>query len=259
MTPFPPSPAQWGACSDRGSVRQINEDGFAAQPGAGVWAVADGMGGHARGDQASQRLVEEISSLNGADSLAAIIQNTRGAITRANDAIFAESLLHGAMMGSTVVCLVLHDAAYGLIWVGDSRGYLLRDGRLSQLTRDHSQVQALVDRGELTAREALDHPMRHVLTQAVGVEQTVRVDGITGETLAGDIFLLCSDGVYGALSDEEMQAVLTGAAPEEAASRLIAKCLETGADDNITALVVHPYPLTQTIAAAAAQSHEARP
>ena len=234
--------AQWAAFSDRGSVRAVNEDSFVANTSAGVWAVADGMGGHARGDRASQRIAEEICAIEPAADLAASMAETSAAVLRANHAILAESQTYGARMGSTVVCLVLHDGGYGLIWQGDSRCYLLRQGGLRQLTRDHTQVQDLVDRGALSAQEALSHPMSHVLTRAVGVEESMDMDRITGEIEAGDTFLLCSDGLYGTLSLGEIETLLSQYPPHEAATKLVARCLEVGADDNVTALVVQPMP-----------------
>ena len=253
QTPLTP---EWSACSDRGSVREANEDAFAARPEVGIWAVADGMGGHARGDWAAWRIVQEMGTIGGARGLEQLVESASSAISRANTAILAESHSHGAQMGSTVVCLAMRQARFGLLWAGDSRGYRLRDGALTRLTRDHTQPQALLDRGLITAEEALSHPLSHVLSRAVGVAEPLALEIVTGDILPDDVFLLCSDGLYGTMSDEELETILAHHAPGEGTKRLVARCLEIGANDNVTALVVRasaPVPA----AAATAQSHEA--
>lgn len=242
---------EWRACTDRGSVREVNEDSFAAMPESGIWVVADGMGGHERGDWASACVVEEIEAVAPDDQFNILLQNTSDAVHRANAAIYAESQTQGAHIGSTVVSLVISRRRFGIIWAGDSRAYLLRDHVLHQLTRDHTQVQALVDRGILAPEDASTHPMSHVLSKAVGVEEALELEGFADDMRSGDVFLLCSDGLYGTLAHAELQSIIEHYPPDECSQRLISRCLEIGAKDNVTAIVIHAQEPTQLVFASA--------
>jgi serine/threonine protein phosphatase PrpC len=226
------------ARTDTGRVRSANEDSFVEAPARGLWAVADGMGGHVNGARASKAVAESLlaTPLDGtfeADSL-----RVADAIHAANAKVHGESTAIGKPMGSTVAALLLRDESFAVLWAGDSRVYLLRDGALHRLTRDHTQVQELVDRGLLTPEEAVNHPMSHVITRAVGVQDALQVDAIADQPLAGDVFLLCSDGLYGVVSDEEIAAFLSAHRPAQACERLVELCLERGAPDNVTVIAV---------------------
>lgn len=227
------------ALTHEGRVRKNNEDSFCAQPERGLWAVADGMGGHENGEWASAEIAGSVERLPGADSFEDGCQAVAQAIHDANGRIWAEAQLRGIQMGSTVVALLLRDRHFAVLWVGDSRAYLLRGGTLYQLSRDHSQVQEMIDRGLLEADAAESHPMSHVLARAVGVMKTVEVDVIADEVEAGDVFLLCSDGLTGRVTDGEL-AELLGTTTDMAAltEELVRLTLERGAPDNVTVVTV---------------------
>ena len=166
-----------------------------------------------------------------APRLIAALQAGNGAIVRA-----ATSL--GAKMGTTVVVLHLAGDAVTGLWVGDSRIYRMRGGTLTQLTRDHSVVQEMVDRGQLTAAEAEDHPMAHVLNRAVGIEESLAWDGFEDRAQPGDSYLLCSDGLTKVLADAAIAARLAGGSPARAVEALVADTLAAGAPDNVSVIIV---------------------
>ena len=236
------------ALTDTGLVRPQNEDSHLSRPQQQLWVVADGMGGHEGGRFASQAIVEALAAAELPDGFEAAADALSAAVHAANQRVYATARDAGRMMGSTVVALLLRGDEFAVFWAGDSRAYLLRDDRLIQLTRDHSQVQDMLDRGLMSEADAADHPMRHVLTRAVGVQPTLEIDAIRDVVNKGDVFLLCSDGLHGVLSDEEITAILreqgVGAAPA-----LVAACLERGAPDNVTvALVSASEPTMLTLA-----------
>ena len=234
--------------SDVGRVRPGNEDSFFADPENGVFLVADGMGGHAAGEIASRMAAEMI----GPDVARAVAQGIGGRdlgdrivqlIEEANQAIRgrAHSEPDKSGMGTTVTLLVLSSRGrYRVGQVGDSRGYVFRDGRIGQVTRDHTLVQQQVEEGRLTTEQARSHPLSHILTRALGTEVRVHVDIYEGEARAGDVFLLCSDGLTGMLSDEDIAEILrsNGQDIEAAAEALIGAANAAGGQDNITALLV---------------------
>lgn len=237
----------WSARTDRGSVRDHNEDAFAALPEQGVWIVADGMGGHESGDWASQVITRSIGELPHTADFEVLLSACSDAIHRANSEIYAKGQERGAQIGSTVVGLVVSGGAFGVLWAGDSRAYLLRGGVLHQLTTDHTQVQALVDRGILPPEEAKTHPMAHVLAKAVGVEPTLELEGFTDSVQPGDTFLLCSDGLHGVLDDAEIQQLLMRGRFDESSDALVDRCLVVGARDNVTVVIVQAQEPTQLI------------
>lgn len=226
------------ARTHQGCVRDHNEDSHVARDGAGLWAVADGMGGHEGGDWASARIVASLGEIAPAGDLDAARAAAREAIATANQAILDEARQRGKQMGSTLVALLIADARYALLWVGDSRAYRLRDGAFAQLSRDHTQVQEMVARGILTAEQAAGHPMGHILSRAVGVQQEVAIDEVEGDVRPGDVFLLCSDGLHGVVDESEIAARLGRAAPGEALDQLIELALAAGAPDNVTAIAI---------------------
>ena len=222
-----------------GLIRAANEDGFCDRPGDGLWAVADGMGGHAHGDWASRTLVDALDAVVLPEMFDGAAHAVAGAIHAGNGQIWRESERRGQQMGSTVVALHVRERRFAILWVGDSRAYLLRDGVLHQISRDHTQVQEMVDRGLLAPHEASSHPRGHVLARAVGVGERLEVDVIVDDIEPGDVFLLCSDGLSGQVSDAELTAILVGGASKrDMVDRLIALTLERGAPDNVTVAVV---------------------
>lgn len=228
-----------------GRVRAINEDRWCARARDGLWAVADGMGGHAHGDWAANAVVQALEAVVVPAEAGSAIQAAADAVHSANRRIWAESQRRAQQMGSTVVALVVQDDRFAVIWVGDSRAYLLRGGVLHPLTRDHSQVQEMVDRGLIAPEEAVHHPRRNVLARAIGVGARLAVDVVTDAVEPGDLFLLCSDGLTGLVTDAELPALLAAGAGQDAADALVACALERGAPDNVTAVLVGLQEVTR--------------
>jgi len=227
-----------------GLVRAANEDAAIARDDASLWVVADGMGGHENGQWASRTLIDQFETLAlGIDPQtrgAAII----GALEAGNRAINAAAVAAGKQMGTTAVLLHCEADDVLLLWVGDSRIYRLRGARLEQLTRDHTLVQELVDRGSLAADEAESHPMSHVLSRAVGTEAALRYDSRTDKAQAGDRYLLCSDGLTKVVPEGTMATLLGQGSIDAAADRLIERTLSGGAPDNCTVVVLSAEEMT---------------
>jgi serine/threonine-protein phosphatase Stp1 len=220
-----------------GAVRTNNEDSFCDRGAEGFWAVADGMGGHERGEWASGAIAETLARVALPDDFDLACRLVPEAIHDANARIWDEASGRGIQMGSTVVALRIGGGRFAVFWVGDSRAYLLREGMLIRLTRDHTQVQELVDRGLLSEESAVDHPMSHILARAVGVQAEVEVDVVADEVEPGDLFLLCSDGLTGQVAEDEIAAILRRNGHDEAVRKLIALTLERGAPDNVTVIL----------------------
>jgi serine/threonine-protein phosphatase Stp1 len=221
-----------------GKVRSDNEDSVLARPDGGLWAVADGMGGHSNGEWASAAITAALQAAALPADFDAAAAATAQAIHDANQRIWTEAQALGAPMGSTAVALLLRDTRFAVFWAGDSRCYLLRAGVLYQLTTDHSQVQDMVAAGRLTPEEAEGHPMAHVLSRAVGVEPRLELDAVSDEAMVDDIFLICSDGLTRTVPDPELAALLAGGRPAATADRLVKLCLDRGAPDNVSVVVV---------------------
>jgi len=239
-----PMRTEWRAVTDVGAVRKLNEDRYFASDELGVWIVADGMGGLHGGDWAASQVAEAISALPYSDDLETMLAATSDALISANETILAEAERLGKQMGSTVVVLVVRNHSYGLAWVGDSRAYLLRERQLYRLTRDHSQVQELVDHGVIEQSAAATHPLRNVLTRAVGVARPLVVDTVADAIQDEDLLLLCSDGLYGVMGEEQMEAALLDQPLEQAAQTMVQQCHELGAPDNITLIGVSMAEIT---------------
>ncbi len=229
-----------GGATDQGRLRTINQDAFLDRPDFGIWAVADGMGGHRDGGRASQMLVEALAALPRPPLLGAAADSVRTALTEVNRRLVEEAQAQGGdVIGSTIVTLIVRGNHCGLLWVGDSRAYRLRDGTLSRLTRDHTQVQALVDQGILTPEQAEHHPYSNVLSRAIGAEDAVEIDTRIESLHSGDIYLLCSDGLDKELTDEQIALLLAGPDPAVVCRSLVQAACEAGGRDNVTAVVVH--------------------
>ncbi len=230
---------RYSAKTDVGLVRKVNEDSLLARPDIGLWAVADGMGGHQAGDLASQTIVEQLGRLSDRLTPGELLKAARGAVHDAHDKLREESTRRaGAMLGSTVVVLILTDGHFACLWAGDSRLYLLRDGELSIVTRDHSLVADLVESGDLTWEEAEKHPQANVITRAVGAVDHLELDKRHGEIKPGDRFLICSDGLSRYADEAAIGAILSAGAVEEVSDQLIQLAIEGGGADNITAIAV---------------------
>jgi serine/threonine-protein phosphatase Stp1 len=231
-----------GSVTHPGLVRQENEDAIALHPAGALWAVADGMGGHANGRWAALQVVAELGQTPLTGNLDADCDAIADALADANAKIVAAASASGKTIGATVVALRIVGNRFACLWAGDSRIYRLRDGRLRQLTRDHSHVEQLVEAGIITADEADKHPMANVITRAVGVAPDLALDVVEDEVAAGDSFLLCSDGLNKCLSDAEIAAIAFTHPPGEACDALLAATLKRGAPDNVSVIVVRCDP-----------------
>ncbi len=234
------------ARTDVGMIRSGNEDSFFADsdPYRGLFIVADGMGGHAAGEVASEMAVQIVSrELTGvkdvrADNVRLLVSRS---LLRANAAIYERTLseVDKQGMGTTVSALMVSHGRYLIGQVGDSRVYLLRDGALRQLTKDHSYVQEQVDAGFLTPEQARYHPYSNVITRCVGAGEHVEPDVYGGEARVGDLFLVASDGLTGMVDDRRLQHILLARVPpEKLVENLITEANGRGGLDNITAIVV---------------------
>ncbi len=240
-----------GASTDVGMIRQGNEDNFFAEADErrGVFVVADGMGGHAAGEVASEMAVQIIARhLLALTSAVEEGANTlvSKAMQDANRAIFERMLAETDKqgMGTTASVMVLSDKGYLIGQIGDSRVYLLRDGGLTQITKDHSYVQEQVDAGLLTPEQARYHPYSNVITRCVGASDQVEADIYTGQARVGDVFLLASDGLTGMVDDRRLQALLLArSGPGRIVDSLIAEANGRGGLDNITAIVIQVLSL----------------
>lgn len=230
-------------CASRthvGLKRKINEDSILVETERGLWVVADGMGGHDAGEVASAMVVEALGKLPADDDLDRLTARAGETLAATNDALIDLARSNGSdrSIGTTVVGLAMAGSDFRYFWCGDSRGYRLRDGMISRITRDHSLVQQLIDSGMLTADEAEAHESSSVITRAVGVSETFSTDVVAGDANAGDIFLIASDGLTRVVSDREIAAELNRAPPEEAADELIEMVLARGAPDNVSLIIV---------------------
>jgi serine/threonine protein phosphatase PrpC len=230
--------------TDVGIIRSGNEDSYLMVPERGVFLVADGMGGHAAGEVASEMAVRlisrELGSLRGLSD-EQVAERMRTAIRSANAAIFQRTLTEHDKrgMGTTVTALVLFDTRFLIGQVGDSRCYLQRDAKLTQVTKDHSYVQEQVDAGLLTPEQARYHPYSNVITRCVGASPDVQPDIYQGEVRLGDLFLVASDGLTGMVDDRRLQMLLMSRAePDRKVHALISEANGRGGLDNITAIVV---------------------
>jgi serine/threonine protein phosphatase PrpC len=235
-----------GARTDVGMVRSGNEDNFFAEADTqrGVFVVADGMGGHAAGEVASEMAVQivartllplqSVTAPNAAELVAQALKDANRAIY---ERMLAEVDKQG--MGTTASVLVLSDEGYLIGQIGDSRIYLLRDGALTQITKDHSYVQEQVDAGLLTPEQARYHPYSNVITRCVGASDEVEADVYSGAIRPGDSFLVASDGLTGMVDDRRLQQLLLArSGPGRIVDALIAEANNRGGLDNITSIVV---------------------
>jgi len=228
-----------GQSTDKGCVRDHNEDSYLAQPESGLWVVADGMGGHAAGDFASQTITEIAGTVGVPSSAQDLQARFMERLTRANNLILAHAeTLGGTTVGATIVALLIYEDAFACIWSGDSRIYLLRDGVLTQQTTDHTEVQALLAAESITVEEAEAWPRKNVITRAIGVTSEPNCDVVSGVLQAGDVFLLCSDGLTEHLDATEIGAVMSNGTAQSICDTLIAETLARGAKDNTTAVVI---------------------
>lgn len=222
-----------------GKVRKVNEDSILALPDQNTFVVADGMGGHAGGDFASQTVVESVAMIPLGLEPAAQMQALRMSILSAHASILREIEARGGVtMGSAVVSLMISGEHFVCFWAGDCRLYRLRDGEIDLLTSDHSVVAELVHAGQMTWDEAEKHPHSNAITRAVGVGEDLELDKIRGSLQSGDRFLLCSDGLNKYAGFDVLRRAMTSAPIETVSETLMAIALKGGGADNISIIVV---------------------
>ena len=221
-----------------GKVRRSNQDALIESAADGLWGVADGMGGHNGGETASAGARDGVLELlAGKKPEQSALRTAIGAVNRR---LYLRQLEDESLsgMGTTLTLLWFSGDAVHIGHVGDSRAYRLRDGKLAQITDDHSVVAELVRSGVLTPEQAASHPMRNVITRAVGTEEGVEIDLLCEERRAGDVWLVCSDGLYGMVGDDAITGALTSLPIDQAADRLLAAALEAGGRDNISLVIL---------------------
>jgi serine/threonine protein phosphatase PrpC len=223
-----------------GMVRQLNEDSLICRDGVGLWAVADGMGGHQAGDVASRQVTESLANVSSSRSIDDLLCATKGAINDANMKLIGMAAQYKGdrVPGSTVVALLIQGATAFVVWAGDSRIYRSRQGQVEQITKDHSHVQELVDQHLISPEEAHSHPMSNVITRAVGIDGSLELDCLQLAVRDGDRFLLCSDGLSRLLTLEEIQGLMQTEEIEESVQSLLHTALVRGAPDNVSIISV---------------------
>ena len=229
-------------CASRthvGLKRKINEDSIFADPDRGLLVVADGMGGHDAGEVASAMVTEAIRSLSTAAGLDGIADRAVETLRQVNGQLIelARSGGERRTIGTTVVGLAIADGSFCCFWMGDSRAYRLRDGKIERLSHDHSLVQSLIDAGMLKPEDAEAHENANLITRAVGVAENCEVDVVDGDARSGDLFLLASDGLTRLVPDHELEAELGNGSPAATADRLIETALSRGAPDNVSLII----------------------
>ncbi len=239
-------PIEWeaGASTDVGKVRKVNEDALFENTKIGLWAVADGMGGHAVGDVASRMIVEALNEVTDQNQLSCFVDGVEDALININKKIieYADLMFDSATMGSTIVSLLIKGQVGVCLWAGDSRLYRLRNRQLTQLTRDHSHVQELLERGEIEPHEVDNHPQGNVITRAIGVDPHGLIDINVFNAQMGDTFLLCSDGLHNTVDNESLVQILNKNSTQEIADNLVSASLANGAPDNVTVVVIKGEP-----------------
>lgn len=226
--------------TDIGAKRKINEDSVLSRPEVGLWAVADGMGGHAAGDVASLAVIDALAQVKPSTDMADFIDSVEDKLLSVNYKLrrHGQEALGGRTLGSTIVALFFSGQAGVCMWAGDSRLYLYRKGRLLRISHDHSAVQDMIDAGMITPEQALYHPHRNVITRAVGGAETLFPEIRIFTPQADDWYLLCSDGFYNEVSEDVVAAVLPQESPDQAIAILMEKALAHGASDNVSLIVI---------------------
>jgi protein phosphatase len=228
-----------GAATHVGKLRQQNEDSYLVLTSSGVWAVADGMGGHSAGDLASSTVVEELRRILPPSSAPELRANCEARIVDANNHLRSISDERpGDIIGTTVAVLLVYEEFFACIWAGDSRIYRIRQSRIEQLSVDHTEVQELLADGKLTAEEARSWPRRNVITRAIGTYDDLELEITNGTLDDGDVFVICSDGLTTHVEDREILALAKNYPPQRACDFLVKLALDRGGTDNVTIVIV---------------------
>ena len=235
------------ALTHPGKVRPYNEDAFLSLPGTGIWAVADGMGGHEAGDVASSQVVEALANVGYHATLSDLITSCRAQLMQVNAALYDAGFRQRAkIIGSTAVVLLTRGSQGAIVWAGDSRAYQLRDAKFRQLSEDHSRVMELVKQGYLEASEAESHPDANIITRAIGVAENLELDVTLFDVQPGDQYLLCSDGLSRYVPDPMLAQLLENDDCVGATDALLKAALNSAARDNITAVVIRAEQASTT-------------
>ena len=223
-----------------GLLRDLNEDSILSAPDRLFWAVADGMGGHEAGDVASQMVVAAMQQIEDVPDLNNWVNKVEDSLLDVNQRIreYADIMLDGRTLGSTVVSLSIKGRVGVCLWAGDSRLYRLRNRQLIQLSRDHSQIQEQIQKGYMTAEQAENHPDSNVITRAVGAHRRLFLDINVFGLQLGDVFLLCSDGLYNMVNNEVLTDVLVSQPIDKAIDTLLQRALDAGGSDNVSMILV---------------------
>ena len=219
-----------------GHVRRINEDALFVNEREGLWLVADGIGGHCNGEKASRIVVEHVASYRQSDSIEKCLTDIKARLVQANEA--CRSITGGGTLGTTVAALLVCQSEAGFLWAGDSRIYRLRAGDLTLVTEDHNLAQERCRRGELSQDAAQRLPSANVLTKAVGIHRDLRLEAQVAEILAGERYLICTDGLYKELTLATIRQMLSGPFHDQILQLLIDEALNRGGRDNVTGIVV---------------------
>jgi len=226
--------------TDPGKVRAYNEDAFLDAPQHRLWVVADGMGGHSAGDYASRTIVERLAKVPPAAQIADYVDAVEKELDAVNDDLqrYARQQ-HVALVGATIVLLIAGPEYMVCGWAGDSRAYRFHDGKLEQLSRDHSALQEMMDSGQFQVHPGESAPRSNAITRAVGGEQKLFLDWMVATWTPGTQFLLCTDGVTKELADHEIEEALKQPRdPKQAAEGVVRAAIDRGGRDNTTALLV---------------------
>lgn len=212
------------------------------RPDLCMYAVADGMGGHAAGAAASRLVVDSLSTLASSDNLEDRVATVVSNLASTNQQLVANARTSGqGLSGSTVAILLTHQDQGVALWVGDSRVYRYRDGGLQQMTRDHSQLEELIERGLVDRKACNDHPSSHVITRAIGAAATLEPEFKYFSIRSGDSFLICSDGLYNEVDEVQIASILANGDCSLSAERLLELTLQSPARDNFSFVVAHVY------------------
>ena len=232
-----------GFKTDKGIARQDNEDSVFVLPDRNLYMIADGVGGQSSGELASRTAVGYMAQFAALHPVGDVREGMplkqyfRSLLSGANELIFGKASgepLNAGMATTALICYLRNDNAY-VVNVGDSRAYLIRDGLIMQVTKDHTLIQDMLDSGEITAEEAKSHPEKHVITRAVGGEPTVDPDFFSFRTYPGDTIILCTDGLYGMVEEEEIARVASASKTMHGLARsLVDMANASGGEDNIT-------------------------
>lgn len=230
---------RYSATTHVGLKRKINEDSILALPDQQIWVVADGMGGHAGGDFASQAVVDSVAMIDPSLPPVGVLSALRDTLARSHELILKEAAARGGVtMGSTVVTFAIAEGHFATFWAGDSRLYRLQNGALDLLTIDHSVVAEFVLAGQMTWDEAEHHPQSNAITHAVGVGDQLQLEKIRGQVFSGDRFLMCSDGLTKYAPFDVLTDILSHEPIETIAERLQQLALDGGGADNISIIVI---------------------